>query len=77
MAKPIKITPILRGKDAVNFLNKLSVQNNKKVNKDRLLSIRKDAQRFKAKFIGPQIMDFEGLTLIKLEKDTLNKPLIA
>jgi len=53
MAKPIKITPILRGKDAVNFLNKLSVQNNKKVNKDRLLSIRKDAQRFKAKFIGP------------------------
>jgi len=51
MAKPIKITPVLRGKDAINFLNKLDSQNNKKVSKESLLSIREDAQKLKAIYI--------------------------
>ncbi|HEX7357939.1 MAG TPA: hypothetical protein VF270_09545 [Ignavibacteriaceae bacterium] len=52
MAKPIKITPVLKGKDAVNFLNKLDIQSHKKVSRDFLLSIRKDAQKLKAIYIN-------------------------
>ena len=49
MAKPIKITPILRGKDAVNFLSKMRV--NKHANSSsssRLIEIRRDSTLFKS-----------------------------
>lgn len=49
MAKPIKITPILRGKDAVNFLSKMRInkrQTSSSVSK--LNEIRKDASIFKS-----------------------------
>ncbi|MEO5562386.1 MAG: hypothetical protein ABIR18_03100 [Chitinophagaceae bacterium] len=43
MAKPIKNTPILTGKDAINFINHLEQNKMKKVDKSFLLSIREKA----------------------------------
>ncbi|MEX0780341.1 MAG: hypothetical protein WD037_11415 [Balneolales bacterium] len=48
MAKPIKITPVLKGKDAVNFFNKLVSGSSKEVNKKRRRLIREDAHKLQA-----------------------------
>ncbi len=47
MAKPIKITPVLRGRDAVNFLSKIRV-NKRKDSTSKLVEVRKDAAIFKS-----------------------------
>lgn len=49
MAKPIKITPVLRGRDAINFLTKMRI--NKRQDSDsssKLVEVRKDAAIFKS-----------------------------
>jgi hypothetical protein len=43
MAKPINITPVLKGKDAISFLGKLKTNSSKKVSVSALQNIRKDA----------------------------------
>lgn len=48
MAKPIKVTPVLRGKDAVNFLKTINENRHKKVSEEVLLDIRAVAKKFKA-----------------------------
>lgn len=48
MAKPIKNTPVLTGKDAVNFLNNLEQNKSKKVDKAYLLSIRENAKKLQS-----------------------------
>lgn len=50
MAKPIKITPVLKGQDAVNFHRDLRKSDAIKVSKDVLLAIRKDADKLKSLF---------------------------
>lgn len=48
MAKPIKITPVLRGQDAVNFLSKMRINKRKDSNSSsKLIEVRKDADMFK------------------------------
>jgi hypothetical protein len=46
MAKPIKITPVLKGRDAINFLNKLK-DNKQPTSNSSIFSIRKEAEAFK------------------------------
>jgi hypothetical protein len=49
MAKPIKITPVLRGQDALNFLSKIRIDKHQNSDSSSKLSeIKKDANRFKA-----------------------------
>ena len=49
MAKPIKITPILRGKDALNFLSKMRINKRQTPNSvSKLNEIRRDANIFKS-----------------------------
>jgi hypothetical protein len=48
MAKPIKNTPVLEGKDAINFFKKLEENKDKKVDRARLLDIRESAQRLQS-----------------------------
>ena len=48
MAKPIKNTPVLEGKDAVNFFTKLEENKDKKVDRARLLAIRESAQQLQS-----------------------------
>lgn len=48
MAKPIKITPVLKGRDAINFLNKLKGNKQSNPNSSVLSTIRKEAEAFKA-----------------------------
>jgi len=48
MAKPIKNTPVLEGKDAVNFFVKLEENKDKKVDRASLLAIRESAQQLKS-----------------------------
>jgi hypothetical protein len=43
MAKPINITPVLKGKDAVNFLKKVKANSVKKISIATLQNISKDA----------------------------------
>jgi hypothetical protein len=50
MAKPIKITPVLRGRDAINFLNKLKDNKQSSSNASVLSNIVKEAEAFKALF---------------------------
>jgi len=45
MAKPIKNTPVLEGKDAINFFTKLQENKDKKVNRAHLLAIRESASQ--------------------------------
>jgi hypothetical protein len=47
MAKPIKNTPVLRGKEAVNFYKSIDSNRDKKVSVETLTSIRTDASRLK------------------------------
>jgi hypothetical protein len=48
MAKPIKNTPVLEGKDAINFFAKLEENRNKKVDRAHLLAIRESARQLRA-----------------------------
>lgn len=48
MAKPIKNTPVLEGKDAINFFKKLEENRDRKVDRARLLDIRESAQRLQS-----------------------------
>jgi hypothetical protein len=48
MAKPIKNTPVLEGKDAINFFTKLQKNKNKKVDRNYLLAIRESAQQLQS-----------------------------
>lgn len=50
MAKPIKITPVLKGQDAVNFHRNLKISDSVKVSKDALIAIREDADKLKSLF---------------------------
>ena len=43
MAKPIKITPVLEGRDAISFLKTIRNNSSKTVSKAKLLAIRQDA----------------------------------
>jgi hypothetical protein len=47
MAKPIKITPVLRSSDASNFYKTLESNKTIKVSSSRMLEIRKAAQEFR------------------------------
>jgi hypothetical protein len=48
MAKPIKNTPVLEGKDAINFFAKLEENKDKKVDRDFLLAIREQAKQIQS-----------------------------
>jgi len=48
MAKPIKNTPVLTGRDAVNFFAKIEENKDKKVDQSRLVSIREDAHKLRS-----------------------------
>lgn len=48
MAKPINITPILRGRDAISFLTKIKANSIKKIKVSTLQSISKDANALRA-----------------------------
>lgn len=51
MAKPIKTTPVLRGRDAINFLSKIKVSKHKDSDSSsKLAEVRKDAAMFKSLF---------------------------
>lgn len=50
MAKPIKITPILRGNDANRFLNTVKENSTKTVSKDTILGIRERASKLNSIF---------------------------
>lgn len=50
MAKPIKITPVLKGDDAVNFFRSLRESDDRRVSKDALFIIRRDADKLKSLF---------------------------
>ena len=50
MAKPIKITPVLKGQDAVNFHRDLKKSNTIQVSKEVLFSIKEDAEKLKSLF---------------------------
>lgn len=50
MAKPIKITPVLKGQDALNFHRSVRYSDTVRVRKDVLLGIREDANKLKALF---------------------------
>jgi len=48
MAKPIKNTPVLKGKDAVNFYTQLEASRDKKVDRATLLAIRESAEQLRS-----------------------------
>ena len=48
MAKPINITPVLMGKDAINFLTKIKTNSSKSVKISTLQKISKDANALRA-----------------------------
>jgi len=48
VAKPIKNTPVLEGKDAINFFTKLEQNKDKKVDQVRLLAIRESARQLQS-----------------------------
>ena len=50
MAKPIKETPILTGKDAVNFFQNMKEAENKKVSAAELSKIKQNASRLQSIF---------------------------
>jgi hypothetical protein len=47
MAREIKTTPVIRGKDAVNFYRKLDENRNKKADRETLLRIEQSVHFFK------------------------------
>lgn len=50
MAKPIKITPVLRGNDATRFLNSVKENSTKTVSRDTVLAIREQATKLNSIF---------------------------
>jgi hypothetical protein len=48
MAKPITHTPILTGKDAVNFYARMAENKDKKVSINQLVTIREEAKKLKS-----------------------------
>lgn len=48
MAKPIKHTPVLKGKDALNFYAEMDRNKDKKVSASFVTSIRQDASKLKS-----------------------------
>lgn len=48
MAKPIKHTPVVTGKDAVNFFAKMESNKSKTIDRGIVISIREDAQKLKS-----------------------------
>ena len=48
MAKPIQITPVLKGKDAITFFNKLEENKNRPVEKAYLSEIRNNARQLQS-----------------------------
>ena len=48
MAKPIKNTPVLKGKDALNFYTQLEAGRDKKIDRAMLLAIRDSAVRLRS-----------------------------
>ncbi len=49
MAKPIKITPVLRGQDAINFLSKVRINKRQDSNSSsKLVEVKRDASAFKS-----------------------------
>ncbi len=52
MAKPIKMTPVLSGRDASNFLHRLEHNSKQSVSKEYLSSIRASAQKLQSIFKG-------------------------
>jgi hypothetical protein len=48
MAKPIKHTPTLKGKDAINFWNELEKNKTRKVDPETIATIRKNAAWLKS-----------------------------
>lgn len=47
MAKPIKNTPVLKGKEAVDFYKTIDLNRDKKASIDSLTAIRTDANKLK------------------------------
>jgi len=50
MAKPIKETPILKGKDAVNFLQNMKEAENKTIPAEEIARIKVNAEKLKSIF---------------------------
>jgi len=50
LANPIKETPILKGKDAVNFLHNMKEAENKRISAAELSKIKNNADRLKSIF---------------------------
>ncbi len=50
MARDIKTTPIIRGKDAVNFYKKLEENKNKKIDTVTMLRIEQNSQMIRSTF---------------------------
>ena len=48
MSRPIKNTPVLKGKDAVNFFAALEKNKNKKIDRACLLAIRENAKKLQS-----------------------------
>jgi hypothetical protein len=48
MSRPIKNTPVLKGKDAINFFATIDQNRDKKVDKSYLLSIRESARQLQS-----------------------------
>lgn len=48
MSKPIKETPVLRGKDASLFLSKMEQNKTRKIDPREVASIRSNAQKLRA-----------------------------
>jgi hypothetical protein len=47
MAKPIKNTPVLKGKEAISFNKTIDLNRDKKVSPDSLIAIQTDANKLK------------------------------
>jgi hypothetical protein len=50
MAKPIKETPVLKGKDAVNFLQNMKEAETKKIPAEEIARIKVNAEKLKSIF---------------------------
>jgi hypothetical protein len=50
MAKPIKETPVLKGKDAVNFLQSMKEAETKKISAEEIARIKLNAEKLKSIF---------------------------
>lgn len=51
MARPIKETPILTGRDAVNFFKQMTIAEKQKISAERLAEIKVRAAALKSKWL--------------------------